>query len=66
MVRAAGRVVLAATRANVQSVMLNRLCTARRLMIGLARSRPVRPRMGGQLENFDDRTAENVGPLGKI
>ena len=62
----AGRVVLAATRANVQYVNLNTLCTARRLTIGLTRSRPVRPRTGGRLEKIEDSTAENGGRLEKI
>ena len=42
--------VLAATRANIQSVKLNTLRTARRSTIGLARSRPVRPGTRGGLK----------------
>ena len=61
-----GRVVLAATRANVQSAKLNTLCTARRLTIGLTRSRPVRPKTGGRLEKIDDSTVKNGARPEKI
>ena len=53
VVQAAGRVVLEATRASVQFVKLNSLCTARRLTIGMTRSRPVRPRTGGGSKRLD-------------
>ena len=34
--------------------------------IGLTRSRPMRPRTGGRLENIEDSTAQNGGRLEKI
>ena len=58
--------VLAATRAYVESVKLNTLCTTRQLTIDLTRSRPVRPRTEGRLEKIEDSTAENGRQLEKI
>lgn len=47
MVREVDRVVRIASRVNLQSVEVNRVCIANRLTIDLMRSRPVHPRCGG-------------------